>query len=251
MSLTRQQRVDLYLAQSHYAGGNVSKSYYKHGVLYGDYFDLRTYKNVKVTFNASDNNKTKSTVGGKRDDSVARARVALYRLTTANVGKHGRFKAIFATYTFAENVTNLDAANLRFKLYLASLTEYLGYRPKYVAVPENQQRGAWHFHVIFFNLPKMSFVINDKLWNQGHSAVNMQFVRGIRDVGAYCAKYLSKEFIQSRGINKKMYYTSRGLLRPIDVFQQDSIDSILVTGTFKVLSVFEGHTYSQTKYKLI
>jgi len=250
MANTRAQKVENYKVRSSVAGGNISKVYYKHGVVYGNYFDLRIYKDVKTTFKYDRENNAKGKSGGKRDDSVARARVALYRLITANIGKHGRFKAIFATYTFARNITDIETANLRFKCYIASLTEYVGYRPKYVCVPETQERGAWHFHVVFFNLPKIDFKVNDKLWRQGETAVNMQFVRGIRDIGAYCSKYLSKEMIITRGINKKVYYTSRHLIRPFDVFEQDVIDNILIGGTFRVLSSFEGDNYSQIKYKL-
>jgi hypothetical protein len=251
MALTRAQKTDLYKIESKIAGGNVSKVYYQHGVKYGDYFDLRIYKDVKITHKYAGCDKTKSKEGGKRDDSVARARVNLYRLITGNIRQHGRYRPIFGTYTFKDNITDVDEANLRLKLYLASLTEHLGYRPKYVAVPETQKRGAWHFHIVFFNVPKLNYATNDKLWGQGQQAVNLQFIRGVRDVGAYVSKYLSKEIIVNRGINKKMYYTSRGLLRPQDVFHKDTIDNILRDGTFKVLSTFEGNTYSQIKYKLL
>jgi len=251
MANTRAQKVEFYKIASKIAGGNISKVYYKHGVLYGDYFDLRIYNDVKSTFYATSNIKVKSKQGSKRFDSLARSRVALYRLIVANVGKHGRFKPIFATYTFASNITNLADANLRFKLYLEKLREYLGTRPKYVCVPEVQERGAWHFHVIFFNLPKISFKDNDAMWGQGDSAVNLQVIKGIRDVGAYCAKYLSKEMIASCGINKKLYYSSRFLVRPIDVFHLDAIDTIVNNHTLKVLSVYSGNNYSQIKYKML
>jgi len=251
MANTRAETVKIRKIRSRIAGGNISKVYYKHGVVYGDYFDLRIYKEVKQTFYVDCENKVKGREGGKRDDSIARARVNLYRLIIANTFKHGKFKPIFATYTFASNVVQIEYANQRFKLYLERLSKYIGSRPKYVCVPETQERGAWHFHVVFFNLPKMSFSVNDRLWGEGDKAVNMQFISGIRDVGAYCSKYLSKEMLASSGINRKLYYSSRFLIRPFDVYEQDTIDSILYNGTLKVLSVYEGNNYSQIKYKLL
>jgi len=250
MAQTRAQKVEYHKSASRIAGGNVHKAYYKHGVIYGDYFDLRIYKDVKTTFTPTDRDYSKRREGSKRHDSISRARVLLYRLVAANIGRHGRFKPIFATYTFQENVDRRSYALMRFKVYLQRLRAHLGYSPKYVAVLENQTRGALHFHVVFFNLPKLSFKLNDKMWGEGDTAVNLQFVSRIRDVSAYLSKYLSKEILHTSGINKKSFFSSRSLIRPQDVFNTDTIDTILQTGTLKLLSTYEGPTYTQIKYKL-
>jgi len=250
MMLTREERIQQYQAVSNVAGGNLSKAYYKHGVLYGNYFDLRIYGNIKTTFYPSNTDKQKRKDGTKRDDSLARARVSLYRLISSNVGQHGRFKVVFATYTFAEYTPNLTTANSRLKYYLAQLRQHLRYNPKYVAVPEKQESGSWHYHIIFFNIPKLNFTVNDKLWGQGSKAVKLEYPRGVNDIALYLAGYLTKDMLNDRPLNKKLYYTSRGLLHPIDVFNTDTIDTILIRSRFKVLSIFEGKNYTQTKYKL-
>lgn len=247
---TRKQTVEYVNLQKKYnPTSNISKAYYRHGVLYGDYFDLRIYKDVKITFNygAQDYNKTKSKEGTKRSDSTARARVNIFRLVSGNVGRFGQFKPIFGTYTFAEQTRSIDYANTRFKYYIKQLNNYLGYKAEYIVVPEKHKSGSYHFHSVFFNLPKMSYRDNDKMWGQGDSAVNLQYARGVRDTGAYLAKYLSKDV---KDLNKKMYRTSKGIIRPINVIHSDTIDSILDSSTIRVLSAFEGHTYTQTKYKL-
>jgi len=251
MANTRAETVQFRKIQSKISGGNISKVYYKHGVLYGKYFDLRIYNEVKQTFYATDTNKVKSKQGGKRDDSISRARVNLYRLVVGNTYQHGKYKPILATYTFADDIRNIAEANLHFKLYLERLTKYLGTRPKYVAVPELQKRKVWHFHVVFFNLPTIDLKINDRLWNQGDYAVKLEYIRGIRDIGSYCAKYMTKEMYEHTGASKKLYYCSKHLVRPIDVFAPDAIDTILQYSTFKVLSTFSGQSYTQLKYKLL
>jgi len=249
-TLTRQQKITLFQTLSNIAGGNVSKVYYKHGVLYGDYFDLRIYGNVKTTFYPTNTDKSKRTEGIKRDDSLARARVSLYRLITANTGKHGRFKTIFATYTFKQHTKDLNTANSRLKYYFSKLRKHTRNNPKYVAVPEKQESGSWHYHIIYFNQPKISIKLNDKLWDQGTKAVKLEYPRGINNIALYLAGYLTKQMLSDRPLNKKLYYSSRGLIRPIDVFNTDTIDTILNTGHHRLLSVFEGNNYTQTKYKI-
>lgn len=248
--LTREQRADYNKAQSKASGGNICKSYYKHGVVYGDYFDLRIYTNVKNTYYPADTNREKRRQGAKRDDSIARARVQLYRLVQANVGKHGRYRPIFATYTFKDNITDLSRANSYYKQYATKLRYHIGKNPEYVVVPEQQQRGAWHFHTVFFNLPKIDPKLNDALWGQGDYAVKLEYVRGIRNVAAYLAKYLSEDFLANRPLNSKFYRSSAGLIRPYDVFHHDIIDNLLDMPRIKVLSTYQGVSYSQIKYKL-
>jgi hypothetical protein len=258
MALTREQKVKIVKVESKVSGGNVNKSYWKHGVLYGDYLDLRVYQNIKITFNGTDTSKTRREEGQRRDDSLARSKVQLYRLVQANVKKHGRFKPIFATYTFKEDVESLDEGLKNFRRFIRKLNNYLGYNLKYVAVPQIQwerfqktNKKVWHFHVIYFNCPKLPFSVIDSFWGQGSNAVNTQFVRGIRDVGCYIAGYFNKQDISEVPLNRKYYYTSRGLIRPVDIFHNDTIENILIPGTFKVLKVFEGANFTQIKYKLL
>jgi len=233
----------------------VSNAYYKHAVQYGDYLDLRIYREVQYRHYGTDTIKIRGSQGDRRYDSLARSKVALYRLTMANVGKHGRYKPIFATYTFKEPITDLDRAVILFKSYIRRLSNELGFRPEYVAVPQIQWQRfeetglkVWHFHAIFFNTPPISYKKNFQLWGQGRT--DLQFVRGIRNVGAYIAGYFNKSDFCEVPFGRRFYYASRGLIRPIEFFHSDTIDSIISTGSVKVLSVFEGNRYTQLKYKL-
>jgi len=255
MAVTRAQKVKNVNFADLLAGGNLNNAYFKHAVVYGDYCDLRIYKDVKITFNVNSNNKTRGTEGERRDDSLSRAKVKLYRLICGNIRKHGRYRPIFATYTFAANIESLTLANRKLKSYLQELRRHLGYSPKYVCVPQIQwnrfeETGfkVWHFHICFFNIPKLSFKVNDRLWGQG--SVNLEYVRGVRNIGAYLAGYFTKEDWKVIPFNGRFYYPSRGLIQPVDIFNLDTIDSILNRATVKPVAFYEGQTYTQIKYKL-
>lgn len=255
MALTRAEKVKIIKSESSIYGHSVSNSYYKHAISYGNFLDVRVYKDAKVTFKGQDNSHNRKESGEKRYDSVARAKVKLYRLIVGNVKKHGNFKPIFATYTFADDVTSHREALRYYKLYRKRLSDYLGFSPKSLTVPQIQWeryektgKKVWHFHTVFFDVSKLSIKINDKLWGQG--MVNLQYVKGYRDIGAYLAGYFTKEDYLEIPLNARFYYPTRGLFHPVDYFNTDTIDSILLSGNNKVLSVYEGDSYTQIKYKL-
>jgi len=255
MAQTRDQKVKNANFSNLLAGGSLSNAYYKHAVVYGDYCDLRIYHDTKFTFNGIDTSKTRAEDGQRRSDSLSRAKVKLYRLIVGNIGQHGKYRPIFATYTFKEPVEHLDLALKKLKVYLTSLKRHLGYRPKYVAVPQIQWQRykktgfkVWHFHICFFNVPKLDFEINDQMW--GHGTVNLQYVKGVRNIGAYLAGYFTKEDWQVIPFNSKFYYPSRYLLQPQDIYQLDTIDAVLNRDTVFPVSFYEGNTFTQIKYKL-
>lgn len=234
----------------------VSKAYDTHGVLYGDYLDVRYYKNVKITFNGTDTSKTRRKDGNKRNDSVARSKVFIYRLVTSNIRKHGRnFRPIFGTYTFEKSITDLDIALTHYRRYIRRLNNYTGKKIRYVAVPQIQwqrykktKQKVWHFHFVFFNLPKIDFDTNDKLWGQGY--VNMQFIKKISDIGAYIAGYMTKKDFKEIPFNRRFYYCSTKLKRPKDFFHKSSIEKLLKNDKVKEVSEYKGASYKQIKYKL-
>ena len=63
---------------------------------------------------------------------------------------------MFLTLTFSDNITNISYAFREFSKYIQRLNYALGFNLKYVAVPQFQERGAVHFHVILFNFPFIS-----------------------------------------------------------------------------------------------
>jgi len=159
-----------------------------------------------------------------------RAREAIRRIVQANIGVYlddsGRpYKPVFATFTFAENVTDLDQANEEWKRFIKRLCYALkGSKRRslqYLVVPEFQKRGAVHYHVIFFNLPYLPANELARIWGQGFVKINA--LEDVAHVGAYVCKYLSKDQADSRLEGRKCYFTSRGLRRPVEYHKKSEI----------------------------
>lgn len=164
---------------------------------------------------------------------MQRARTTLRRLINANIGQwvdsRGRpYVSKFVTLTFADNVTELAQANPEFKKFIKRLNRYVGYKVEYNAVPEFQKRGAVHYHVIFYNL---SYIANKKLreiWNQGFVRVNN--IDKVDNVGAYVCKYMGKDFGEVDKLKEqKCYFSSRGLLKPVEIKEKPRVQSIVGT----------------------
>lgn len=145
--------------------------------------------------------------------SVYRAKETIYDIIACNVGKWGKHTAKFVTLTFRENISDIKAANAEFTRLIKDLNYYLyGSKNavlKYVCIPELQERGAWHFHVLFFNLPlvpvnfRKAMELCEKgkikwgnwmnlqdLWGMGF--VGMNSIKHSARVAAYVTKYLTK-----------------------------------------------------------
>jgi hypothetical protein len=97
------------------------------------------------------------------------------------------------TMTYKENVIDLDQAKRDFKLFKDSFSKQFPLSA-FVAVPEQQKRGAWHFHVAlrgYFSIKTLR-----RWWPHGHIQIDYQ-KRKLRDsvakVGAYLSKYLGKD----------------------------------------------------------
>jgi len=235
---------------------NIKKIYKYHAIKYGNFIDIREYNDNHYTHENNINRDYSKQEGGhKRSDSLSRSRINLYRLVHGNIGQHGNYSPIFTTYTFADNITQIDIANHEFTLYIKRLQWHFKKKLQYITVPEIQQKreakykvGVWHFHTVFFNLPWIDAQLHEKIWGQGWC--DIEIVHDINDVGSYLAKYLSKDIVDSRLYGKKTYYSSRGLNRPQDFFHKYEIDNILNVCNPILIGRYEGGNYTQLKYKL-
>jgi|AntRauTorckE6833_2_1112554.scaffolds.fasta_scaffold22894_2 hypothetical protein len=154
--------------------------------------------------------------------SLSRTRNRLIRLINANARMWKEEDQIiqpqFLTYTFAENVTNIEVANHIFTNYIKRLNYHKQIKTKYTVVPEFQKRGAVHYHAVFFNLP----MINSRqeyrtgefknLWGQGF--IKKKNIDEVPNIGLYMTKYMTKDATDRRLVGKKKYFSSRGLIKP-------------------------------------
>lgn len=96
------------------------------------------------------------------------------------------------TLTYAENMADFDQAKRDFKLFKDSFAKRYP-MCSFVAVPEQQQRGAWHWHVVlrgWFNIAQLR-----RWWPHGYARIDYK-KRKVRDdaaqLGVYLAKYVGK-----------------------------------------------------------
>jgi len=167
-----------------------------------------------------------------------RSKKAIKRIVEANAGQYLNknltvCKAIFATLTFKENVTELQDANRLFKKFIMrlnySLTKDSTHSLKYLVVPEFQKktRDAVHYHVIFFNLPYIEKIYDRfaDIWKHGN--VNIKTVYNTNHLTNYVVKYVTKQARDERTFNKKKYFTSRDIYRPKEVRVQNLVEVLM------------------------
>lgn len=153
-------------------------------------------------------------------------------------GNGSLYPPIFLTLTFEENMQDWDFANTEHTNFIKRLN-YLVYGEKcsrlaYISVPELQDRGAIHYHILFFNLPYVDKTKVEKLWGHGWTRIEEEDDKGRRftdfsgeSLSKYITKYMTKQFY-SKDKNgeykfyydketwegKKIYFASKNLFKP-------------------------------------
>lgn len=100
------------------------------------------------------------------------------------------------TLTYKENMqdhhqlyTDFSNFHKRYKYYL----QKIGIQHcEYIAIPEPQGRGAWHFHIVYIYDRKAPFVSNEilrEIWKKGFVKINR--LSNAQDVGRYIEAYLT------------------------------------------------------------
>lgn len=228
-------------------GHTIKRVYWRELVEYGKIFELYEFFKVRITFKEVLRfDYSRKDEGKRRISSVRRARQAVFRLVEANVREHGDYRPIFFTLTFKENIENLRKANRFFKEFIRKLNRIVPSRIRYVIVPEFQDRGAIHYHGVFFNLPFIDIKKFEKLW--GHGFIDIQVSRRIRSTGAYLAKYLTKEYFDERLYGEKAFFCSRGLIRPIHIYEDSEIDRILNNAIIKESNYYQRSNCKFSKF---
>ena len=202
----------------------------------GDVIEI--YKYEKGVFKGGINKSGRAGNGSITDEEkeknrkvvLTRARRNLRRIINSNINQWGDgVTSKFVTLTFKDNVTDLDEANYEYRQFIKRLNyKVYGKRCsnlKYSAVVEFQERGAVHYHVIFYNLPYIKSNVIEEVWGNGFVKINK--IDDIDNVGAYICKYLTENNDDSRLKGRKSYFNSRGLKKPIEVYlDYDELENI-------------------------
>lgn len=127
----------------------------------------------------------------------------------------------FITLTFKDNVTDIELANKKFKVWITRMKE-LKKNFKYICIPEFQKRGAVHYHVLtnlsikndinIITLQKDKKNMYDvRHWNYGFTSVFD--LEGYNVIG-YISKYMTKD-IDNRLYGHRRFLSSTNLKKPI------------------------------------
>lgn len=193
--------------------GNVIEIYSYDKLVY-DSYSLDDCEKRGRSVVACDDDKLKN-----RKKVCQRAKIDLIRLINTNYKVNS---SRFVTLTFRENMQDLKKANYEFKKFILRFEYYLGYKLQYTAVVEFQQRGAVHYHVIFYNISaKLDLPRCTEIW--GHGSFNCKRIDKVKNVGVYMVKYLLKNSQDERFVGQKMYFNSRGLKKPQEIKEPDLI----------------------------
>lgn len=123
----------------------------------------------------------------------------------------------FLTLTFKENIQDITYTNYEFNKFVKRLNFYLYHEKKqklkYLAVWENQKRGAIHYHVIFFDFPFIEAKELERIWGFGFIKINKIDVDSKENRGRYVSKYFSKD-LDVKNYKQKAFFKSRNLIMP-------------------------------------
>lgn len=200
------------------------KSHMRH-VSYGNFEELFIYEKP-FFYNHSPITKTKNDTrinDTRRADNLYSAREKINRLVLGNTDWN-YCAPRFITFTFAENITSLKEANIYWQQFVRKFKERFGQR-KYLVVVEFQKRGAVHYHALFFDL-KFKKGIRDEiatLWGKGFIKFkSAKKIGSIEHLGLYLAKYLQKDIIDVRLMGEKAFFTSKNLIQPIVIRDENT-----------------------------
>lgn len=187
-------------------------------VLSGDKIEIYEYSRPILAGHTRQFDVIQKGEGGedKRYDNLLRARQSLRRLIWSNKTDFMKF----LTLTYRDTVLDVAKVQRDMSVFFKAMRRR-GYSLDYVYVLEHQKErgfregnaGCLHVHMILFNDGFINLSDLNACWP--HGSTDIQKVRGVRDVGAYVSKYISKETFAEFG--QHTYRTSLGLKHPEEV----------------------------------
>ncbi|MDO8565831.1 MAG: hypothetical protein Q7S04_01425 [Candidatus Moranbacteria bacterium] len=172
-----------------------------------------------------------------RKRSMRRAGSNIRKLVNSNAWRWKNsigipYEPIFVTLTFKDDVRDVRKANAEFTHFIRRLNYKVSGKSnkfifKYISVIEFQdlnRGGVIHYHTVFFNLPTAVADILSQIW--GHGFIDKKKIEEIDNVGAYISKSLSSAHDDSRLDGNKHYFSSSGLLQPIEIREQGKAQAI-------------------------
>jgi len=159
---------------------------------------------------------TEEEIFTKRADNIIQTKRSFRRLVSANLSNE---KPLLITFTYKENMKDIVLGWNDYRKFIQAMRYKYGENFKYIATPEFQERGAVHFHVLFWGLPSEINPTNERnsrtlanIWKKGF--IDMKKTDGREELAGYLAKYMAKAFTDTRLKNQKAYVSSKNIKRP-------------------------------------
>lgn len=154
----------------------------------------------------------------RRYDNLNRTKKTFQRLCRSNF--IGDTDPALITLTMFEVVPLSEAYSI-YSHFIKRLRKEYGKSFRYVGVPEFQKRGAVHFHVLFWGLPRTSIIYErvtryyQNKWGYGY--VDCKQTDGSPKLSTYLSKYMLKALSDKRLGGEKAFMASRNALRPVQL----------------------------------
>jgi hypothetical protein len=209
------------------SGDTVHYYHYSYNVEYGETNQKNAHYSPRIKKEDEEANKAYSSVFRSKKQVKLLLQSNAYQHTNDTGGVH---QPIFLTLTFAENVTGIQEANRQFRNFIQRLNyNVFGQKLsklKYLVVPEFQERGAVHYHAVFFNLPYLKNIYDRVLEIWGHGFTFVETIKNLKHLTAYVTKYITKGTSDERLNGEKSYFCSKGLIKPIVERREVIINSL-------------------------
>lgn len=156
------------------------------------------------------------------------------------------------TLTYRENMCDRSQALKHWQEFCRRMGKHRAFH--YVAVIEEQERGALHFHVAVAG--RQMYALLRSIWQSilglGPDGEQMGQVnvrdphkfgfgnKGAHKIASYIAKYCGKD-MACRGLNEKRYFRSRGVVVPeVQFWRLKSTD--MLSAVYAAFGALEGHS---------
>lgn len=138
----------------------------------------------------------------------------LMRLIDANVVEN----TSFLTLTTKKCIEDRDEFTKMFKSFIKRFNYQVFDSKKsvlkYIGVLERQKRGAWHIHLLLFDVPFVPHTQLLEMWGHGAIRINkLSHLDSASNIGRYVSKYMEKGIGQNllESFGKKSYLASKNL----------------------------------------
>lgn len=190
----------------------ISKDYRYKFTDYGKEAIEEDYIRTKVTFKQPKKDYRKSVHFKVRSSSLSRTKFRIHGIIRANYRRYEPIKGSFATLTFRKQTNSRLVADNRVKNFIRRLNRYTGKRIEYIFVPELHLSKMIHYHGVIFNMPYIPLKKLKKIYKYGSLTVTVP--KNIKNISAYCSKYITKDMQKTFTKGQKRYLASRGLFYP-------------------------------------